>query len=164
MRCPKCKYEPTDYERKKSADQCPDCGVFYQKFIDELKAKLNRGPATPVINPDKSTAKTFGAKVSKILRMPIGEATVKPGSDKGPFGHPLYKGEMYCTTCGSVGGSRRHVPGSILIEILLWICFFIPGVIYSIWRHSSSKNACRVCHMTTQIPAQSPLAQKMINE
>ncbi|AKX43992.1 hypothetical protein AKN87_01860 [Thiopseudomonas alkaliphila] len=40
MQCPKCDYEPTDYEQKRSKDQCPECGVYYAKFDAKQEAKI----------------------------------------------------------------------------------------------------------------------------
>lgn len=35
--------------------------------------------------------------------------------------------------------TRYHTPGSIWIEIALWIIFFPVGIIYSLWRWTSRK-------------------------
>lgn len=40
MQCPKCGYQPTDYEHQKSKDQCPECGIYYAKFVAQQQAKL----------------------------------------------------------------------------------------------------------------------------
>jgi hypothetical protein len=53
------------------------------------------------------------------------------------------------------------MPGSILIEIILWLCFLVPGFIYTIWRHSSTKQVCGTCGSKDVIPVDSPLAKKM---
>lgn len=54
MRCPKCKYEPTLAEQASSKDQCPSCGIFYAKYIAQLKAKLSSEPAVKVAPPEKA--------------------------------------------------------------------------------------------------------------
>ena len=58
-----------------------------------------------------------------------------------------YVGEdaMICTDCGTIGEGRSEVKGNILIEIILWLCFIIPGLIYSIWRSSSRTRVCSKC-------------------
>lgn len=38
MQCPKCSYEPSMAEIQASPDQCPGCGVYYSKIIDESSA------------------------------------------------------------------------------------------------------------------------------
>lgn len=72
--------------------------------------------------------------------------------------------EKYCTDCGFVGKTKRHMPGSILIELMLWCIFVIPGMIYSIWRHSSSKEACKECGGSNIIPTSSPKAKAALNK
>lgn len=69
-----------------------------------------------------------------------------------------------CVTCGTIDKTKRFVPGSFLIEILLWLCFFIPGLIYSIWRLSSAKQVCRHCESKDVIPLDSPRAKNLLSE
>src|SRR5579859_4415219 len=51
----------------------------------------------------------------------------------------------YCTACGSVGFPVFRQEGSPGIEILLWLTFIVPGIIYSIWRSSTRKWVCASC-------------------
>jgi hypothetical protein len=67
---------------------------------------------------------------------------------------------MFCKSCGSIGGTKRHMPGSVLIEFVLWCCFLIPGIIYTIWRHSESKQVCRTCASHEIIPKNSTIANR----
>ena len=46
--------------------------------------------------------------------------------------------------------------GSILIEIVLWCFFLIPGLIYSLWRLGSKDQVCPSCQRPAMIPAFSP--------
>lgn len=70
---------------------------------------------------------------------------------------------MICASCGSTG-SKTETPGSFLIELLLWICFLIPGLIYSIWRLSARKPVCPSCGGSGMIPLNSPRGQKLRQE
>lgn len=54
--------------------------------------------------------------------------------------------------------------GHILIEIILWLCFLIPGVIYSIWRHSTRYDVCGSCGASTLVPVGSPVARTFMKE
>jgi predicted RNA-binding Zn-ribbon protein involved in translation (DUF1610 family) len=72
--------------------------------------------------------------------------------------------EIVCTSCGFVGEPKEETKGSIGIEIILWICFLIPGLIYSVWRISSRYSACPTCGHTTLIPRESPIGRKFVNE
>jgi hypothetical protein len=66
--------------------------------------------------------------------------------------------KMYCTRCGHVGKTERAMPGSILLEIVLWCCFFVPGLIYSLWRYSACHPVCAACKCGEVIPTDSPRA------
>jgi len=71
--------------------------------------------------------------------------------------------EMLCTTCGSQGIPSRAVRGSFLVEIILWLFFLLPGIIYTLWRLNSRSLLCPKCHNSTMIPVDSPIAQKILN-
>lgn len=71
---------------------------------------------------------------------------------------------MFCPNCGNRAKPKRHTKGSILIEIILWICFIVPGVIYSIWRLTTRQKVCPVCSAPNMIPVDSPRAQQFINK
>ena len=66
-----------------------------------------------------------------------------------------------CSNCGTVGTPKSVTRGSILIEIVLWLCFIIPGVIYSIWRLTTRAKACRSCGSTNMVPLDSPMGKKL---
>lgn len=64
----------------------------------------------------------------------------------------------HCMTCGTDSDGKLHTRGSIWIELVLWCCFVIPGLIYSIWRHTSRSMVCHACGSHTLVPGQSPAA------
>lgn len=74
------------------------------------------------------------------------------------------QGPLFCTTCGNEGATRVHTKGSIFIEILLWLCLLVPGLIYSIWRMTTKVQVCGACGAQTLVPQNSPVAQKMRKE
>jgi predicted RNA-binding Zn-ribbon protein involved in translation (DUF1610 family) len=65
---------------------------------------------------------------------------------------------MFCTSCGHEGPTGQQTKGSIWIEIVLWVCFLVPGLIYSIWRHTTRAPVCKSCGATTLVPPASPVA------
>ena len=67
---------------------------------------------------------------------------------------------LYCPRCGSVSGGISHTRGSVLVELLLWLCFLIPGIIYSIWRVSSRNIVCPSCQSPDVISVDSPRARR----
>lgn len=54
--------------------------------------------------------------------------------------------------------------GSFFIELILWLCILIPGLIYSIWRLSSRYKACPACGATNLLPPDSPMAKKILGQ
>lgn len=71
------------------------------------------------------------------------------------------KANKLCLKCGTVGTTKRFMKGSILIELFLWFLFIVPGLIYSIWRHSSVYQGCRKCGSSEVIPLDSPRARSI---
>lgn len=65
---------------------------------------------------------------------------------------------LHCMTCGSDGQVKRMVKGTIFIEIILWLCFLVPGLIYSVWRLTTKSDACSVCGSTSLVPGFTPAA------
>ena len=72
--------------------------------------------------------------------------------------------EVVCTACGYVGQPKTITKESIGVEILLWLLFLVPGLIYSVWRLSSRYDGCPSCGQATVIPRTSPMAQKFLRE
>ena len=72
--------------------------------------------------------------------------------------------ELLCTNCGYKGKPKLKTKGSILIELILWICFIIPGLIYSIWRHTTRYEACPSCAAPNMISLDSPKAQQILTK
>lgn len=68
---------------------------------------------------------------------------------------------MVCAQCGHHGPTRRETPGSILVELVLWLCFLIPGLIYSLWRVSARRSVCAVCGAATLVPENSPVGRRL---
>lgn len=69
--------------------------------------------------------------------------------------------QLICPNCGTVGTPKTVTRGSIFIEIILWLCFLVPGVIYSIWRLTTRHKACRACGAPNLVPLSSPVGQKL---
>lgn len=78
--------------------------------------------------------------------------------------HLLNHRQYICQSCGTIGHRRLMTRGSILIEIVLWCCFLVPGLLYSLWRHASRYYVCPACGGQVMIPADSPKAQNRLPE
>jgi hypothetical protein len=68
---------------------------------------------------------------------------------------------MFCKTCGHSGESGTFTRGSLGIEIVLWLCLLVPGIIYSLWRSSSRSAKCKACGSVDVVPDGSPVAMAM---
>ena len=44
--------------------------------------------------------------------------------------------KIICPSCHYVGESKAIAKGSRKIEITLWCCFVLPGMLYTMWRQS----------------------------
>ena len=68
--------------------------------------------------------------------------------------------EQVCRDCGTVAEPVTITNGSIGTEILLWLCFLVPGIIYSIWRLTTRQKVCPACKNPGVIPTNSPRARR----
>lgn len=74
-------------------------------------------------------------------------------------------GPYICRTCGTIGQAKTVTKGNILIEVILWLCFLIPGLIYSVWRLTTrSNNGCYKCGALEMIPVNTPIGQSLFKE
>ncbi len=70
--------------------------------------------------------------------------------------------QKMCLQCGSIGNTERFMKGSVLTELFLWLFFLLPGLIYSIWRHSTVAQVCAKCKSPNVIPLDSPVARNIL--
>lgn len=73
-------------------------------------------------------------------------------------------GTMVCQNCGTRGEPKIITPGSTLIELVLWLCFIVPGLIYSLWRISARKKGCPSCGQTNMIDVNTPIGKQIIEK
>lgn len=65
---------------------------------------------------------------------------------------------MHCLDCGTTGKAKMITKGSTAIEVIAWLAFIVPGLIYSFWRLNSRKQACATCTSERIVPPESPAA------
>lgn len=69
---------------------------------------------------------------------------------------------MYiCANCGTESKGTSKTKGSIFIELILWLCFLVPGLIYSIWRLTTRHRVCPYCQAPNLIPTHTPRAKQL---
>lgn len=79
---------------------------------------------------------------------------------------------VVCPNCGSVGYPKNRVPGSFVVELLLWIITigiafagFWPALVaalaYSMWRIVARQKVCRECGEKGLVPINSPRGKEL---
>ena len=66
---------------------------------------------------------------------------------------------VFCQDCDFVGQPEQIKPGTTRMEVVLWLCLLVPGIIYSLWRWSSRYQGCANCGGKHIVPADSPAAK-----
>ena len=74
------------------------------------------------------------------------------------------KNRQICTQCHTVSSPEFTPRGSRWIELILWCCYLLPGLIYSIWRRAGHKDniVCPKCLGKTMIPVDTPRGQQLM--
>lgn len=72
--------------------------------------------------------------------------------------------EVICGNCGHKGEPDRMTKGSFAVEVVLWLCFLVPGMIYTVWRLSTRYDACEKCKSRNLIPLESPRGRELLNQ
>jgi predicted RNA-binding Zn-ribbon protein involved in translation (DUF1610 family) len=67
-----------------------------------------------------------------------------------------------CRKCGHIGPRELNKKGKLSIEIILWLLFILPGLIYSIWRRTGRFFACKECGTHHIVPLKSPLGKEAL--
>jgi hypothetical protein len=66
-----------------------------------------------------------------------------------------------CAACEHVGPTRGHTRGSTVLELVLWLCFVLPGLVYSLWRLSTRRQVCAQCGSEQLVPLDSPAGRRI---
>jgi hypothetical protein len=70
-----------------------------------------------------------------------------------------------CQECGDIGIPEKHMPGSLLLQIVLFLFWLLPGIIYTIYRIAATKTICPSCKTTEpMLPLNSPRGKKLFAE
>ncbi len=66
-----------------------------------------------------------------------------------------------CAACAYKEKPYMYKKGSRKLEIILWICGILPGVLYTIWRSSTEIPICPICDTASMISTKSPHGQRL---
>jgi ssDNA-binding Zn-finger/Zn-ribbon topoisomerase 1 len=73
-------------------------------------------------------------------------------------------GNMICPNCGTRGEPKQITKGSLGMEIVLWLCFIVPGLIYSVWRLTTRQPGCPSCGQTNMINVNTPNGRLLVKQ
>ncbi len=71
------------------------------------------------------------------------------------------KPKYVCSSCSYKEKPMTWRPGSVKLEIVLWICGIIPGLLYTIWRNYRSVLVCPNCETATMISTKTSYGQRL---
>lgn len=69
---------------------------------------------------------------------------------------------MICLECHFIGNPIEETRGNFFVELMLWLCFIVPGLIYTIWRLTTRGKVCPVCKSGSLIPENSPRGKELL--
>lgn len=145
MQCPQCHY------LRKSDDggpdtECPRCGIIYAKFdpkVEQKRDELRKIGERRLYHQARAESISVNAQEAKSL--------------KGRYISPR---TLICPSCGSLGRPMLRRRGSGGIELVLWVCLIVPGIIYSLWRMLSPMLVCADCEHHPLIKVGSPIGRQ----
>jgi len=68
--------------------------------------------------------------------------------------NPKQEMRYYCNACHNHSANAK-MKGNGWVELLLYLLYIAPGLIYSVWRRSGTRNICPVCTKDALVPAAS---------
>jgi Tfp pilus assembly protein PilF len=74
------------------------------------------------------------------------------------------KNTLTCSDCGTIGRTETITKGSFFIEVILWLTFLVPGIIYSIWRLTTKTIGCSACGSENIIPIHCPRGKQLLTQ
>lgn len=97
-----------------------------------------------------------GPSAAVLLALAVGMFTLSWRA-----GRPRQYDPVACPACGTVGEPNDVLRGDGGVELLLWLCFVIPGFIYSSWRYSGDRRRCAGCGAAGVVPLDTPRGREI---
>ncbi len=114
--CPFCRVDISENSIFQGA--CPNCKkVIDFSTVKKITPPEEMKPEQKAIEPEQHKEQQIWEEDPHIVKRRLRQQLV-----------------IKCPNCGFTGPGQRMVEGSIWLEIVLWMCCFIPGFIYSVWR------------------------------
>lgn len=74
----------------------------------------------------------------------------------------IFARKKLCTQCHNIDYPKKKTKGHILIELILWLSFILPGIVYSFWRLATRHDVCCDCESANIIPTNSKRAIQIL--
>ena len=71
-------------------------------------------------------------------------------------------GQYFCNACNNFTPTALR-KGSGWIELILYLFYIIPGIIYSVWRRSGEPTVCPICKAAALVPAATAKPRPVVN-
>ena len=71
---------------------------------------------------------------------------------------------MICKNCGTRHDGHTSLLGNGWVELVLWLLWLIPGLIYSVWRRTQRRPACAICGSVDLVSLGSPVGRRLSAE
>lgn len=137
--CARCRRSPlgiyAPVRAIKGQRYCLSCAIAIEDGTDEGSPVAPIEDSSPPVSAAHSEA---GASVVPAAKH----------HSESPSAAPRY----YCTQCHTHTNTAK-MKGNGWIELVLYLFYILPGVIYSIWRRSGKPNGCPTCGHAALIPA-----------
>jgi hypothetical protein len=93
------------------------------------------------------------------MSQPNRKRAARPGkSGKNAIGGVDFSKDYICLVCGCQRVPVMVRRGHVIIEILLWLCYLLPGVVYTLWRTLRRHEVCPNCRNPSMVKTTSPQA------
>jgi hypothetical protein len=108
----------------------------------------------PIVSPDGLWVWTGDQWVANRMPPPTARAHAT-----NPIPHDA---RLVCTRCGTAFKQpKKFVAGSFALEVLLWLLFLLPGLLYSIWRQTTRAKVCPSCKSPDIIRLDTPEGRRL---
>lgn len=133
---------------------CPTCIGTGQRFGGAACGRCQATGWIPPFHGGPPRRDAFRAAQGAAVQSPAWAqgATVVPS-----FGRP----PTLCVRCLETGIPVRVTPGQFSLEVLLWLFFLLPGLLYSLWRVTQRHEACHRCGGKELVPPDSQRARRL---
>lgn len=114
--------------------------------------EIDSGLAGQTFNCPSCNELLMVPNVPPVIIQPIPQKTVVP----------VIRNPHICLDCEQIGTPKTITKGSFVMEVVLWLMFIFPGLLYSLWRLTTRKEGCSSCGSSSIIHINTPKGKRLI--